>query len=253
MLARKLALILEYDGTGYGGFQLQRNARTIQGEVEAALDRLLGSPVRIKGASRTDAGVHANGQVVAFPTGSALTPNTFTKALNYHLPSSIVVLSTHEVPVSFDPRRGALSRVYRYIILNRKEPSPLEMGRAYYFNRELDIVAMAEESHALVGNHDLAAFTSPALAGKKSTIRTVYRAEVVRVEDKVFFDIEAESFLPQQIRRTVGALLQVGLGKLGANDIHRMLEDRTPGAAGPVVPPWGLYLTKVKYPDGNPS
>ena len=209
--------------------------------------------MRVKGASRTDAGVHAKGQVVALSTDSNLPAETFTKAINYYLADGIAVLGTFDVPDDFDPRRGALSRVYRYVILNRKPPSPLESNRAYHFERDLDVETMAKATQSLVGTHNMWAFTSPSLADVQKTVRTVHQAHTVRKGDKVFFEIEANSFLPQQIRRTVGALLQVGIGKLSSADFSLMAEFGPPGAAGPVVPPWGLYLMRVKYPEGYPS
>lgn len=243
---RKLALIVEYDGTRYHGFQYQANASSIQAELESALYRLTGERTRVKGASRTDAGAHAGGQVVAFPTECRLPTNTFVEGLNYYLPEDIAVQAAFEAPLRFDPRREALSRVYRYTILNRLTPSPLLMRFSYREGRSLKEEVMSKAAELLVGENDFGAFTAGVPKGK-STVRRVLRAEVRRCGDLVLLEIEGNAFLPQQIRRIAGALVQVGLRRLSVNEFAGLVREARPGAAGWPLPARGLCLVRVQY------
>ena len=249
MDTKKMALVVEYDGTSYHGFQLQVSVPTVQGEIEKALLRLTGERIRIACASRTDVGVHAEGQVVAFGTGSSLSPETFVGALNYYLPQDIAVRAALGVAHDFDVRRGALSREYRYHLLNSPTPSPLLRSRAYLVPRTLDIEAMNKACRALVGEHDFAPFAS-SLNGRRNTVRTVHQAGLAREGDLVTFYMVANSFLPHQVRNTIGALVKVGRGKSDAGDFWRIAQSKTPGLAGPALPPHGLCLEKVNYPNG---
>jgi tRNA pseudouridine38-40 synthase len=244
----RIALILEYDGTNYHGSQLQANAPTIQGEMEKALKRLTGERTRIKLASRTDAGVHAKGQVVSFSTGSALPLTAFVEGLNHYLPEDIAVKGAYRVDDSFDVRRGAISREYKYYILNSPTHSPMRRGFSYRINGTLDVKAMQRACQALIGEHDFASFvTSPAI-GKKSTVRNVHRAEIEPDGDMIVLDMVANSFLPHQVRNTVGSLIKVGQGKMTVSEFYSMVEARTPGLAGPTAPAGGLCLMRVNYP-----
>jgi len=243
----RIVLIIEYDGTDYHGLQLQANQPTIQGEIEEALYKLTGKKTRIAAASRTDTGVHALGQVVSFRTESVLPLETFIKGLNYYLPKVIAVKEAHQVADSFNVRRDALSREYRYYILNSLTRSPLRQGFCYFVPGQLNIEEINKACQALIGKHDLASFASELDGTLKSTVRTVYRAEMVRDEDMAIFNMVANSFLPHQIRNTVGALIRVGLGKMTIEDFHSIIELRKPGLAGPTAPGRGLCLIKVNY------
>ena len=245
---RKLMLVVEYDGTRYHGSQFQTGQLTVQGNIEQALEKLTGERIRIVSAGRTDAGVHAKGQVISFGTGSALPGDTFVRALNALLRPDIAVKSANEAEDKFDARRDAASREYRYEILNTETPSPLEKRRSYHMPVALAIGAMAEACTCLVGSHDFASFTGPTA---RRTTREVYRAELSRQAELIFFDIVANSFLPKQVRCTVGTLLRVGLGKLSPEEFKGILEATSPGLAGPVVPPHGLCLIKVNYPENK--
>jgi tRNA pseudouridine38-40 synthase len=247
METKKIALILEYEGTRYHGFQIQANAPTIQGEMERALRKVTGERIRISCASRTDQGVHAKGQVVAFRTASPLSPETVARALNYYLPEDIAVREACWVRDDFDVRRDALSREYCYRILNSVTPSPLLRRSVYFVPRPLDIEAMNDACQALLGTHDFAPFAS-SLNGRKNTVRTVYRAEVVREGDLVTCYMVANSFLPHQVRHTMGALMKVGLGKSDVAAFQEILRSKRPSIAGPALPPQGLCLLKVNYP-----
>jgi len=245
----KIALIVEYEGTRYRGFQIQAKVPTIQGELERALTTITGEKIRISSAGRTDQGVHAKGQVVALRTDSPLPPKTLAQALNYYLPEDIAVRDAFEVNNEFDPRRDAVSREYCYYIWNSVPPSPFLRRSAYFVPRPLLVAAMNEACQALLGTHDFAPFAS-SLNGRKNTVRTVYRAEVVREGDLVTCQMVANSFLPHQVRHTVGALVKVGLGKSDVAAFHEILRSKKPATAGPVLPPHGLCLLKVNYPSG---
>lgn len=244
-----MALVVEYDGTRYHGFQVQASVSTVQGEIEGALARLTGESIRISSASRTDQGVHATGQVVSFRSTSFFSPEVFVRALNHHLPPDIAVREAFWVRDDFDVRRDAISREYRYSILNRATASPLLRRSACFVSRPLDVAAMNRACRALLGTHDFIAFAS-ALDGTKNTVRTVHTAEVARDSELVAFYMAANSFLPHQVRNTVGALVKVGLGKSDAAAFQAILQCSKPGVAGPAFPPHGLCLMKVNYPEG---
>ncbi|MFC1968202.1 tRNA pseudouridine(38-40) synthase TruA [Chloroflexota bacterium] len=242
-----MVLVIEYMGTPYHGFQLQADVPTVQGEMEHALGRLTGESTRVMAASRTDAGVHAKGQVVGFRTKSTLSPQTFVKGLNYYLPQSIAVKAAYRMSDDFNVRRRALSREYRYYILNSPTPSPLKRGLACFSPRQLDIEAMAQACSFLVGEHDFASFTTAANGRAGSTRRRVYQASIDKKGEFMVFHIVANSFMLHQVRNTVGALLKTGMGSIGSEEFQRMVEAKIPGLAGPTAPACGLYLMKVNY------
>lgn len=241
----KLALLLEYDGTSYRGFQIQRRVPTIQGELEAALYRLTKEHIRIRGAGRTDAGAHAKGQVVSFATSSTLGPRVFVGGLNHYLPPDIAVLAAARVRPDFDARWSARSRVYRYLILNRPRPSPLWRSRALQIAAALDTEVMAQSATGLKGRRDLRCFV--AASGLLSTVRTVYRAEVGRTGELVYFEMECDGFLPRLMRNLVAVLIKVGLGQMAEDTFHHMVEGKGPAWRGAATPAHGLYLMKVNY------
>jgi len=243
----KMVLIMEYDGTHYHGFQLQTNLPTIQGEIEEALWKLTGERSRVMAASRTDAGVHAKGQVVSFRTKSSLPSPTFIKGLNYYLPGELAVKAAFRVSDSFDIRRSALSREYNYYILNSSTRSPIRHGFSYLVTGHLDIKAMNQACQALIGEHDLASFAT-CTVGIKNTIRSIYRAKIEKDGDLAVFNMVANSFLPHQVRNTVGALIKVGLGKMTVDEFHSIVEAKRPGLAGPTAPAYGLCLMQINYP-----
>lgn len=241
----KVALVVEYDGSRYHGFQYQANAPTIQAEIELALKQITGENIRVRAASRTDAGVHARGQVVSFRTRASFPPSVWLQAFNHYLPAPISVRQAYLSDYEFDVRRQATSREYRYSILNSPAPAPLKRAFSYFFPHPLDVAAMDLACQELVGEHDFSSFT-PAQVGRP--VRTVYRAAVERKGEMVTFTIEASSFLPHQVRHTAGSLLQVGRGRLGVEQFRDLFGARTRGLAGPALPPGGLCLMKVKYP-----
>lgn len=244
--AQKIGLLLEYDGTSYSGFQYQPGVPTVQGELEKAVTSLTGENRRVQGASRTDAGVHARGQVVSLRTRAQYSMEVFRNALNHYLPADIVVREAYRLEEGFDVRRGAVSREYRYYMLNNATRSALRCRWSYQVPLRLDVEAMNAASRQLIGTHDFASFVSDYEKG--STRRTVLEAFCERLGEMVVFHIKANSFLAHQVRNTVGLLVQVGNGKLGVDCVQALLEARTFGLAGPSAPPQGLFLTRVNYP-----
>jgi len=243
----QILLIMEYDGTGYHGFQWQNGLPSIQKEVEKALSKLTGERRRVISASRTDAGVHAKAQVVGFITRSPLPTRNFVNGLNHYLPRDIAVKEAYQVSNTFRVRRDAVSREYSYYILNSPTRSPIREGRAYLVANPLDIEAMNRAAQTLTGEHDFASFLSGDGSWLKSTVRNVSRAEVARDGEMVTFHMAANSFLPHQVRTTVGALIRVGLGKMNLDQFRSIIEARLPGTAGPTAPACGLCLDRVNY------
>ena len=243
----KIVLIVEYDGTRYHGFQLQVNLPTIQRELEKALGKLTGERTRVLAASRTDAGVHAKGQVVSFRTRAHHSLETFIKALNYYLPRDIAVKAAHRVKDSFNARRHAVSREYNYYILNSQTRSPLRERFYYLVTGHLDIDAMNQACQVLIGEHDFASFVNNKEVAAKSTVRKVYRAEMRKDGELAVFNMVANSFLMHQVRNTVGTLIRVGLGKMSGDEFYSILEAKKPGLAWPTAPARGLCLMQVNY------
>ncbi len=255
---RRVALLLEYDGTGFAGSQAQDGrdgVRTVQGAVEEALCAFTGERQRVAFAGRTDAGVHALGQVVALDTATSHDVATFRSALNHFLPEDVAVRAAEEVAGDLDPRRHAQSRLYRFRIDDGAGRAPLRRQQAWQLPQRLDDRAMTAAAEALLDGpsprpRDWAAFAGPVPDGY-STLRTLLRFDVRRSQPgRLTVTMEASGFLPQQVRRTVGALVRVGAGKLDAAGFAR-LADGPPGAAGQPAPPQGLTMLAVRYAPGS--
>ena len=244
----KIVLVLEYLGTHYCGFQLQADQPTIQLEIERGIEKLTGEKSRIIGASRTDSGVHARGQVVSFRTGSSVGVGAFIGGLNYYLPRDIAVRAAYHVREEVNVRRDAVSREYRYCILNSATRSPLLAEFSYLVPGKLDTTAMHQAAQSLLGEHDLISFATSLDDKKRKTVRRVYRAEVTRQDEIVAFTIVANSFLPHQVRNTVGSLVRVGQGKMQPDEFRSIIEAKQAGLAGPAAPACGLCLIRVNYP-----
>jgi tRNA pseudouridine38-40 synthase len=241
-----LKLVVEYDGTGYCGWQRQSARPSLQGELEAALGRLLQEDIKVTAAGRTDAGVHALGQVVNFRTARAMPPERIPRAVNRLLPRQIAVKCAQEVGDDFHARRMAISRRYQYTILNRDEPSAL-LGRfAYQTGGPLDVAAMREAASGLVGEHDFAAFQA-AGSPTASTVRRLRALRAARLGDLVIVVLEADSFLYHMARIMVAALLAVGRGELEPQGVGRIREAGDRARIGPAAPPHGLCLVRVTY------
>ncbi len=239
-----IKLVVEYDGTGYCGFQRQSARPSIQGELEAALGRLLGETVNVTAAGRTDAGVHALGQVVNLRAARPLP--RLPQAVNRLLPRQIVVRRATEVSDDFHARRMARGRRYQYTILNRQEASAL-LGRfAYQTPARLDVAAMREGARCLVGERDFAAFQA-AGSPTRSTVRRLTALRIGRLGDLVIMVLEADSFLYQMARIMAAALLAVGRGEMEPAQVERILRSRDRSRIGPPAPPHGLCLVRVTY------
>lgn len=199
-------------------------------------------------ASRTDAGVHAEEQVVTFWAKPSLSPTALVKALNYYLPKDIAVKSAHRTSSDFNVRRDALSREYRYYILNNDTRSPFSQRFALFVPQPLCTEAMNEGCSLIQGEHDFASFAT-SLDDARSTVRNIHEAKVDKEGDFVIFRVVANSFLTHQVRNTIGLLMRLGLGKISLADFRDILEARNLGSAGPTAPALGLRLTKVNYPE----
>lgn len=247
MTVRHVALKVAYDGTAFSGFQRQPGLRTVQGVLEEALARLTKEACQVKGAGRTDAGVHAEGQVVSFRTASSIPTPRLVPALNGLLPPDVAVLAAAEVPEQFHPRYDAVSKVYRYTFFRRAVRCPLTRFYALHVPEPLDVERMREAAAYLVGRHDFRAFQN---TGRpvKSSVRTVFSCRLEEVGSFLYFWIEADGFLYQMVRVIAGTLLEIGRGKLEPRVILAALGKGERQLLGPTAPPHGLCLVQVKYP-----
>ena len=240
-------LLIEYDGAPFCGWQIQADQVTVQGVLTAAVAALSGEHALVQGAGRTDAGVHARGQVAHVDLTRDWEADTVRDALNAHLrPHPVAVLSAERVGDDFNARTSAVKRHYRYVIVNRRADLTLERGHAWRIPRPLDVAAMHVAAQRLVGKHDFTTFRSTECQAK-SPLKTLDRLDVVREADRVVVLASARSFLHNQVRSMVGSLATVGDGKWSADDLSRALEARDRTACGQVAPPDGLYLMQVDY------
>lgn len=243
---RKIKLTLEYDGTDYVGWQVQPNGRSIQGELEKALGTILKEPVKVTGSGRTDAGVHALAQVASFGTERTVPLKAFVAGASGLLPRDIAVVKAEEVGESFDARRSARGKIYRYRIVNRPCRAPLERRFAWEIFRPLDCEAMRRAGAALLGRHDFSAFRASDCEAA-TTVREVRRLAVQRADEIVTVEIEATAFLKHMVRNIVGTLVEVGLGRRAVESVAEVLACGDRGEAGVTAPAHGLCLVKVFY------
>lgn len=237
-------LTLEYDGTNYHGFQKQKEAPTIQGELEKSLFTWLRERVEVKGASRTDAGAHALGQVANFKTGRETTPQEILKRTNAILPQDIAVIDVEEVDSSFHARKSARSRLYEYYVFKRKSPSPFFSRFSLHFPYPLSLEKMREASLLFKGKHDFSAFTTAQEV--RNPEREIYQISVEEKGDFIVFSLHANSFLHNMIRNLVSSLLKVGRGEMSREELRDILKSKEVGRVEP-IPSKGLFLVKVFY------
>ena len=240
-------LTIEYDGAPFAGWQIQADLITAQGALTAAVEALTGEKVPVRGAGRTDAGVHARGQVAHVDLAKDWDTDTIRDGLNAHLrPHPLAILAAEPVAVDFNVRTSAVKRHYLYRIVNRRADLTLDAGHAWRVPRPLDVAAMQEAAQRLVGKHDFTTFRA-AECQAKSPVKTLDRLDVERAGEEVTVAASARSFLHHQVRSMVGSLVMVGEGKWSAGDLERALQARDRAACGPVAPPDGLYLMRVDY------
>jgi len=243
---RRFKLTLEYDGTAYHGWQVQPGLITVQGALQDVLAGIAGQSVSVTGAGRTDAGVHASGQVASFEAPIRLDPTTLRRALNAALPRDITVREAAEVPPEFDARRSARSRTYRYTLLRREAPSALWARFSLHVPHPLDLAAMQGAAFGLLGTHDFSAFRAGTCTAR-TPVRTVHETAWSVADDLWRFQITANAFLQQMVRIVVAALLEVGRGRRGPEWVGELLAARDRRAAGKAAPPQGLCLVAVEY------
>ena len=242
----RLKLTIEYDGTAYAGWRRQPNQSTVQSAIEDALRSITQTDITVTGAGRTDAGVHALGQVASFESGNAFSPADWTRALNAVLPKDVCILSTEEVPETFHARYSAKWKIYEYRILNRKERSALAVNRAWHLHSLLNLAAMREAGGHLVGKHDFASFQGHP-TDTEDTVCDITSLEVTQKGHVVRLAIQADRFLKQMVRAIVGTLVEVGQGKREPRSLQDVLAARDRRAAGYTAPAHGLYLVHVEY------
>lgn len=246
---QRYRLLIEYDGAPFAGWQRQPDQPTVQGALEAAATKLDGAPVIVQGAGRTDAGVHATGQVAHIDLASPREHRTVADALNYHLrPLPVAVLRADPVAADFHARFDAVARHYRFIILNRRADLAIDRGYAWRVAPRLDVELMRQGAQYMLGTHDFTTFRDLACQAM-SPVKTLSQLDIARHGDRIELTISAKSFLHKQVRSMVGSLVDVGRGKRPPDWISDALAARNRTACGPVSPPDGLFLDRVIYPD----
>lgn len=243
----RFKLTIEYDGAPFVGWQAQANGPSVQARIGAAVAALTGETILPRGAGRTDAGVHALGQVAHLDLGNDWPPGRLRDALNAHLrPDPISILACERVEDAFDARFSAVARQYLYRIVDRRSPLALDRGRVWRVSVPLDARAMHDAAQGLVGSHDFTTFRA-AECQAKSPVKTLDRLDVSREGQEIVVFASARSFLHNQVRSMVGSLVEVGRGVWTASDMAQALAARDRARCGPVAPPYGLYLVRVDY------
>jgi tRNA pseudouridine38-40 synthase len=245
-MMRTIKLTIEYDGTNYAGWQVQSNGLAIQQVMENALERILGSTVRLYSSGRTDAGVHAKGMVAIFRTDRELPLSAFSDGVNCNLPQDIAVRSAEEAAPGFDPRRDAIGKHYRYTILNAPRRSPLQRLYVWHLKGNLDISAMREAADLMVGEKDFAAFRTSGCAAR-TTVRHLFSVDVASEGELILIDVKGSGFLRNMVRIMVGTLVAVGEGKMATVAIPELFNGKKDATAVMTAPPQGLSLVEVYY------
>jgi tRNA pseudouridine38-40 synthase len=243
---RNIKLLISYDGTEFSGWQRQPDRRTVQQVLEEAIGRLTGVVPSTNASGRTDAGVHALGQVVHFYTASSHKPEVFVKALNATLPSDLRVKKAWDVPQSFHCTLDARAKLYRYVIDNNPIADPFQLRYSYHVYQRLDVAAMGRAAQALKGRHDFHSFETN-WPNRTSSVRTITHIAACRMGDFVWIDVEADGFLYNMVRSIAGTLILVGLGRWPESKVLEALRAEDRREAGPTAPPQGLFLVRVRY------
>ena len=246
---RNIKLVIEYDGKEFNGWQKQPNKLNIQGTIEKAIETITKEKVEVIASGRTDAGVHALGQVANFKTNSNIPIDKFAIAINSNLKKSIIIKSAEEVDERFHSRLSCKKKTYRYIINNSKYGTAIYRNLETCIKEKLDIEKMKEAIKYFEGEHDFKAFKASGTSSK-SSVRTIYKAEVIEKEnDRIYIELTGNGFLYNMVRIIVGTLVEVGIGKIKPEDIKKIIESKDRKNAGKTLPPQGLYLLKVDYGD----
>lgn len=243
---RRIKLIVAYDGTNYCGWQVQPNGNSVQAELERHLSDLLKEEIRITGASRTDAGVHALGNVAVFDTNARMPAEKVSFALNTRLPADIRIQDSCEVPMSFHPRFANTVKTYEYKIFNSRFPDPTKRLYSFFYYYPLDVEKMKEAAAYLVGEHDFKSFCT-AKPEVENTVRTVYSLEICKEEKLITIRIRGNGFLYNMVRIIAGTLIRVGRGGMEPQEVKHILEARNRELAGDTARPEGLTLVKIEY------
>ncbi|MFH1719275.1 MAG: tRNA pseudouridine(38-40) synthase TruA [Planctomycetota bacterium] len=246
MPARSIKLIVQYDGSRYHGWQAQPGKRTIQGELVEAVSNLVGVRTNVHGASRTDAGVSALGQVCLFEVNSPIPTENFPNAINGWLPRNIVVTSAEEAPLKFDLLGGVTKKLYRYTIHIGRFRPVLRLDQCWHMHRKLDAAAMNQAAQLLVGTKDFKSFAT-AKDRRDNSVRTIFRCEVTAEDKWIYVDVEGDGFLYNMVRNIVGTLVDIGTGRWRPERITEILEAKSRTAAGRLAPAQGLCLMWIKY------
>ncbi len=246
-------LTIAYRGTAFSGWQCQPGKRTVQECLETALEKLWGTKISLQGSGRTDTGVHAFGQVASFNAPRQHNAVVLLRALNANLPPDVRVVKARLVSPAFHARFDAIGKTYRYLILNHLVQDPFTLDTHWHVPRPINLPAMRRAARMLLGRHDFASFTSNPGYERESTVRTMTRASIARDGSVLSFHFTAEGYLYRMVRNLVGALNQVGLGKITVDDFGRILKARSRSAAPATAPACGLYLMSVRYPAGSTS
>jgi len=246
-LPQNIRFTLQYDGTDYHGWQFQPNVITVQEVVQKTLQRVVGHPVRLVGAGRTDAGVHAWGQVANFHTENPIPPEKLKKAMNALLPPAIRVLALDQAAPDFNSLGLARSKTYRYFVFRRLEPSPWIFRYSWHLVCNLDVPAMTAAAQFLVGRHDFSAFRASD-CNAKTSVRSLENFRIWNKKNLLIFEVTAGGFLKYMVRNMVGTLIEVGKGRFRPEQVKTILESRDRKKAGPNIPPRGLFLWRVDYP-----
>lgn len=245
---RRIFLEIAYDGTNYCGWQVQNNAVSVQEVLDKTLSEWLGEEIHTIGASRTDAGVHALGNVAVFDTETKIPGEKYAFGLNSRLPEDICIQQSYEVPMEFHPRFTETVKTYEYKILNRRFPDPTRRTDSLFYYGKLDEDAMNEAASYLVGPHDFKSFCA-VNHDAKTTVRTIYSASVTREDDMICFEITGNGFLYNMVRIIAGTLIEVGKGAIKPENMKDILAAKDREAAGPTAPAHGLTLVEIRYPE----
>lgn len=243
---RNIKLVIEYDGSGFNGWQKQPNKLNIQGEIESVIENITKEKIELVASGRTDAGVHAIGQVANFKTNSNIPIEKIPIAINSQVKNSIRIKSAEEVDERFHSRYNCKRKTYRYIIDNSKYGSSIFRNMTYHMPIKLNINEMQRAVKYFIGEHDFKAFKSSGTSSK-SSVRTIYEAKIIEKNEYIILELTGNGFLYNMVRIIAGTLVDVGLGKIKAEDIPIILEEKDRKKAGKTLPPQGLFLVKVEY------